>query len=380
MCPGDHWKKLPNGGRERMEDSPLAKIIARPNSYQSISDFLLNAIRDLYQTGNFYALALRDERFEIAELHLMKSSLCAATVAETGEIFYQLGGNSVIERRFGALSLVPAREVLHVRLHGGYDMLRGETPLVAAALDVAANNAALSQQIAFLANQAKPSIMLSTDSVLTRDQTIELRERWNEQTRGEGAGGTPILTAGLKPITVSTSAVDAQVAEMMKMGDQHIALAFRLPLQVLGIGGTPYASTELLMQSWIATGLGFALNHIEEAIGNFFGLKGFPTEYVEFNTKALERSAFKDRIEALSQATISGIYAPDEARNSVDLGTVPGGHGKMPRVQQQVVPLDWEPPVAAAPAPVAPDTPNEPDASKAIAAVRLKTLEAVHAL
>ena len=35
----------------------------------------------------------------------------------------------------------------------------------------------------------------------------------------------------------------------------------------LGRFGLAFASTELLMQSWIASGLGFALNHIEEALG-----------------------------------------------------------------------------------------------------------------
>jgi len=34
------------------------------------------------------------------------------------------------------------------------------------------------------------------------------------------------------------------------------------PLQINGTG-TTFGSTELLMQSWTATGLGFTLNHIE---------------------------------------------------------------------------------------------------------------------
>lgn len=341
MCPGDHWRKRSDGGRDRVPDSPLAKIIIRPNDYQSISDFLLNATRDLYQYGEFFALAVRDERFNIIELHLMKARSCYARVAETGEIFYSLGGNPIIEQRFMSLAGVPARDVLHVRLHTPDSPLRGVSPLLAAAVDVAATNAALEQQVAFLRNEAKPSIMLSTDMPLTRDQTKELRETWDLQTRGENAGGTPILTNGLKPLTVSSKAVDAQVAELMKMSEQNIALAFRVPLQILGIGGTPYASTELLMQSWISTGLGFALNHIEEAMGHLFGLSGYPAEYVEFDTKSLQRSAFKDKIEALALSTISGIHSSDEARNEVDLGTTPGGYGKEPRVQQQVVPLSY---------------------------------------
>lgn len=360
MCPGDHWRKLPNGGRERVTTSPLARIIKAPNEYQTISDFLLNATRELYQTGNVYAYAVRNGRFEIEELHLMQSMYCSATIGEGGALFYSLGGNQICDARFGSLSMIPARDVWHVRLHTGRDVLKGESPVLAAALDVAATNAALEQQLHFLRNQAKPSVMLSTDTILTAPQVSELRARWDEQTKGENAGGTPILTGGLKPVTVSTTAVDAQIAELMKMSEQNIALCFRMPLQVLGIGGTPYASTELLMQSWIASGLGFALNHIEEAFGKLFRLGGYPDEYVEFSTTALLRSSFKERIEGLSKATISGVYSPDEARNELDLPTVPGGHGKEPRVQQQVVPLSaWDmAPEVAPPAPPAPTAPS----------------------
>jgi hypothetical protein len=109
------------------------------------------------------------------------------------------------------------------------------------------------------------------------------------------------------------------------------------------------------MQSWIASGLGFTLNHIEEAIGNLFGLYGQPDEYLEFDTRALLRSAYRERIEALARGVISGIYSPDEARAEEDLPAVEDGYGAMPRVQQQVVPLsygaDLKPPSAASPAP-----------------------------
>jgi HK97 family phage portal protein len=374
MCPGDHWRRTEDGGRKRVGDSPLANIIRRPNDYQTISDFLMNATRELYQFGEFFALAVRNDRFEIVELHLMRSRASFARVAANGEVFYSLGGNEVVERRFMSLAAVPARDVLHVRLHTPLDPLRGESPLLAAALDVAATDAALSQQVAFLRNEAKPSIMLQTDTILTREQVKELRAAWDEQTRGAGAGGTPILTAGLKPLTVSAKAVDAQVAELLKMSQQNIALAFRVPLQILGMGGPTFASTELLMQSWISTGLGFALNHIEEAMGHLFGLSGYPDEYVEFSTTALQRSAFKDRIEALARSTISGIHSPDEARNELDLPTVPGGHGKEPRVQQQVVPLSWQ---GEQPAPALP-APETDDTERAVAAFRMKFAEAAH--
>ena len=131
----------------------------------------------------------------------------------------------------------------------------------------------------------------------------------------------------------AVSGKDAATADMLKLSNEHIALAFRIPLQILGIGGISYSSTELLMQSWIASGLGFALNHIEEAIGLLFALDGQPDEYVEFDTAALLRSAQKDRIEALARGVQGGIYAPNEAREQEGLDAVE--FGDEPRVQRR---------------------------------------------
>src|SRR5215471_7919787 len=52
MCPGDHWRTNRRGGRTRVTTSALSRILRKPNLYQSISDFLLNATRSLYLEGN----------------------------------------------------------------------------------------------------------------------------------------------------------------------------------------------------------------------------------------------------------------------------------------------------------------------------------------
>ena len=360
MCPGDHWRTLENGGRERVKNSALSRILRHPNAYQSISDFMLNATRSLYADGNAYALALRNDRFEVDELHLMDPRQCDIQIATTGDIFYKLNGNDVIARQVQNKALtVPARDVLHIRLHC-IDRkrpfpLKGETPLTAALMDMAAGSAIKGQQIQFYLNQARPSAVLSTDAVLRPEQVDQLRQMWNDQAKGLeagcGAGGTPILTAGLKVQPWSTPGKDSQVAEMMKMSEEKIALAYRVPLQILGIagGGAPFSSTELLMQYWVATGLGFALNHIEESFGMLFNLKGQPDEYCEFSTAVLLRSAWKDRIDALARGVQGGIYAPNEARALEDLPRKE--FGDEPRLQQQVVPLSAAAGIPAAPAP-----------------------------
>jgi HK97 family phage portal protein len=364
MCPGNHWRLNNKGGRERQTTSALSRILRHPNTYQSISDFLLNTTRSLYMQGNAYALALRNERYEIAELHLMDPMQSQPRLAVTGDIFYELGGNDIIEKRLnGAQLIVPQRDVLHVRLHTSRNRwpvpLVGESPIVAAYADIGVGGAIAQQQARFYMNEARPSAVLSTDLVLDKDQVQALRDRWNDQAKGLHQGGTPILTAGLKVQPWSIGGRDSQTADILKLTNEHIALAFRIPLQILGLGGNAFGSTEALMQSWKASGLGFALNHIEEAMGLLFMLKGQPDEYVEFDTDAMLRSAMKDRIEALARGVQGGIFAPNEARALEGYEAVP--FGDEPRVQQQVVPLsavDNMP--EAPPAPPAPPSADAP--------------------
>jgi phage portal protein BeeE len=154
---------------------------------------------------------------------------------------------------------------------------------------------------------------------------------------GLNQGNTVILTGGLKPVPITMRSRDAQIAEVLKMTNEDIALVFRVPFAMLGITGSPAGSAEALMHQWVASGLGFCLDHVERAFDQMFDLKGVPDEYCEFDTEALLRSAFKDRIAALKEGVTGGIFSPNEARNKEGLPDVK--FGDEPRLQQQQVPL-----------------------------------------
>ena len=196
--------------------------------------------------------------------------------------------------------------------------------------------------------------MLSTDLVLSRDEVQQLRDRWLEQSKGLHQGGVPVLTAGLKVIPWTTPARDAQLAELAKISHEQIAHAFRVPLQLLSLGGAPFSSTETLMSFWLASGLGFTLNHVEQSFDKLFGLRGGSEEFCEFDTAALLRSAQKDRIEALARSVQGGIFSPNEARAAEDLDAVP--YGDEPRVQAQVIPLSAAGSIPSAPTPAVPSS------------------------
>jgi HK97 family phage portal protein len=189
---------------------------------------------------------MRNARYEIEALHLMDNRYCRALIDGDGEVHYSLGGNWVVQNRYGPIAQVPARDVLHIKLHCDQlrNPLRGESPLTSAYLDVATGTTIRSQAMQFYQNQAKPGFVLSTDLLLDKDQTSAARDRWNDATTGANVGGTPILTGGLKPQAIPMATFrDAQLVEALKLSDQDIAMAFRVPLQILGIGSGPYGST-----------------------------------------------------------------------------------------------------------------------------------------
>ena len=384
MCPGDHWRALPNGGRERVTTSALSRILRRPNDYQSRSDFILKLAADLYRDGNTYALATRNDRFEVTALHPFDPRQSHPLVAPNGEIFYELAGNDVIDRQYGGNGgperrrllgltnsntsiIAPARDVFHVKLEAERGQpLVGVPPSRHAGAAIAAQRAIGGQLISIFGNMNRPAGVIETDHNLTADQTRQFRQALNDAWRGVDNldGGPPVLTNGMKFKGISMTAKDADVAAAIKLTQEEIFMVYGVPPAILGMTDkSTFASTEALMQFWLARGLGFAINHIEVAFDHFFGLRAWPDEWVEFETAALLRVAYKDRIDALAKGVQGGIYSPNEARRSEDLPDAPSGDE--PRVQQQVVPLSaWDKQPPATPRPDAPEPAPAADAEE----------------
>ena len=378
QLPGYHKRELGNGGTETVNTSALSRLLRAPNAYQTPSDFLVHLIRSLLYTGNSYWIAQRNDRQEVEALHWTDPRSCRVREIRVqgqvfSEIFYEIGDNPLLN--LASLSdnslVVPARDVLHVKLDTRRNPLIGETWLSALGPDLATDAAIHNSAATFSGNMSRPSGVLTTDLQIKQPDVEALRARWNEQAKGLNAGGVPILTHGLKFQPISISNQDAQIIEQQKLTDQKIASVFGVPAILLGINDTAtQKSTETIMAEWLASGLGFLINHIEQAFDAFIGLSALPAgrEWTEFDTRVLLRSMFKDRIDGLARGVQGGIYSPNEAR--LLEGLPEAKDGDEPRVQQQVVPLsawDKEPPKPAVPVnpPVAP-APN-PDEQKSFA-------------
>lgn len=361
MLPGTVWRKDDNGGRTEMPMTPLAKILAKPNDYQTRSDFIMNQVRALYFRGNCYAIAEKRGGVPVA-LHPVHPDYCAPYVnRETNDIFWSLAPTDLTpgmsEWPVETSRLIPDEYVWHVHMATPFHPLCGVSPLTSACMSIAANCGMNAQVNAFLANMSRPSGTLNTDLKLSADAVEELRARWKEHSSGAGIGGTPILTHGLKWTPLELSAPDTQLIDFYKLSIADIARALRVPLPLIGVmDSATFNNAEVLMQFWKASGLGWLLEHIELSLDKFFDLPR--DQYCELDADALLRSEFKSRIDALVRGVQGGVFSPNEARATEGLPAVDGGD--MPRVQQQLVALDWEPPEPAAPAAPAEPPANDP--------------------
>jgi hypothetical protein len=89
----------------------------------------------------------------------------------------------------------------------------------------------------------------------------------------------------VQPWTTQGGARDMQIAELMQYSDNRIALLYRIPLAVLGIQNTTAHNTEQLMSIWLGMGLGFCLNHIEEAMATCLSCRVSLTNTSSFRPK-----------------------------------------------------------------------------------------------
>lgn len=340
-----------DGGRETITTSALSRILRNPNDYQTNSDFILNLVFNLLFFGNAYCYAIRNDRQEVSSLHLLPGRNTLPYIdQETKQIFYGVGDNPLID--FDYQYLIPARDVLHIRLYCPRHPLLGVSPLQYASLAVGINLAISGNQAAFFNNMSRPSGILSTDQVLTKEQMTALREAFEAKSKNMGAGGVPILGWGIKWAPMTITSEDAQLIEAYRMSIEDIARVFRVPLALIGdYTKATYANTEQLISAWLSTGLGFLIEHIEEAFAKFFKLP--ITEKVDFDVTALLRPDFAGRVDALTKGIQGGLYSPNEARAREGLPAVE--FGEEPRVQAQNLPLS-----AVGKMPETPATPATP--------------------
>jgi HK97 family phage portal protein len=336
QCYPLHMQMSESGITKRTKGTSAYRVLRSPNTYQTGPEFLLNLIAMTLFDGEAFALCTRDERGEIDSLHLLPRGTCSPRVVEgTREVFYSVGSSPLAPG--GVDFIAPARDVLHLKFHTPRHPLIGESPIRAAALAIGINVALSQNQAAFFSRMSRPSGVISTDQVLTREQMGQLRAAWQDQAKGLAAGGIPILSGGLKWQPLSVDSQDAQLVQAQQMSLEDICRVFGVPPPLVGdLSHATLNNSETLVRHFLSMSLGSYLELTERAFDRLFGVPD--GQYIEFDTTALLRTDFQGRIDGLTKAVQGGLFTPDEARALEGLSPIEGGGTAY--LQRQMTPID----------------------------------------
>lgn len=369
----EHHRHAADGTVENVRTSAASRVLVHPNAYESGAELQARLIDGMILHGEIAVLGLRNERFEIREMHVIPHRSWSMTVdQETKAIYYLVSNTGDLLTPADATIAVPARDILHLRWATPRHPLIGESPLAAAGLAAGVNVALTRSQATFFNHMRRPSGILTTDMTLTRDQMRQLREAFDEQAKRLDQGGIPILAGGMKFEPMSISSQDAEVIAALRMSNEEIARALGVPPVLLGdLSHATLNNVEQMIHAWLAYSLGGQLERFERAMDRFFGFDS-RKDRVEMDLSALLRTDLAARMDALGKGVMGGVLTPNEARRREGLSPLPGGDEAFLQRQQTPVSLLTE--LAAneiakpepAPAPPEPEEDADPEVAKAL--------------
>lgn len=334
QCHPQHMVRGADGGDTRQTKSPEAKILRDPNHYETWPQFITGVVTDMMFKGEAMAIKVFDDRGNVSALHRIPRGNWSINVEpETRTIFY---GVNAWELFHTPDYLVPQSHIIHWRTHSPRHPLMGESPIRAAAMAMGITVALNKSQLAFFTEMSRPSGVLSTESMLTKDQTRQLREAFAEQSKSWQQGGTPILSSGLKFQPVNISQSDSELIEQQKLSALDICRVFGVPAALLSDSSGTMGGTESMISLWLSIGLGSLIENIERTLDRAFDFD--LSNHIQLSTDPLLRVDFAKRIDGWNRAVQAGIVAPNEVRLKEGFSPMEGGSELV--MQRQMTPLN----------------------------------------
>jgi len=311
--------------------SPFWTTLRKPNSYQTRIQFMAAWVISKLVYGNTYVLKIRkDARGMVTELHVLHPRLVTPLIAPDGSVYYRLGADLLAEKPLGAT--VPASEIIHDRGMTLFHPLVGVSPIFACGAAATQGNRIQGNSAKFFENMSRPSGMLTAPSTITDETAGRLKREWEENFSGSNIGRMAVLGDGLTYEAMTINADDAQLIEQLKWTGEDVARAFGVPGYKIGVGPIPTNNNvEALEQQYYSGALQPLIESIEILLDE--GLEISSGMGTEFDLDGLLRMDTATLYESLGKVVTTGIMAPNEARQKINLGPVPGG--ATPYMQQQ---------------------------------------------
>lgn len=328
-CTPSVVKLLDDGTRHKLgtDEHALAQLMIRPNRVQTYFEWIRDTWAAYLLRGNAYSVILRDGRGNPRELIWVNPDAVMLLEAADGQWFYNINRIGLFQLAVlaGEPISVPAEDVLHFR-GMSFNMLIGASTIGLARDAIGLAMAQNQQQARWIANGARPSVVLEAKRKLNDQAIARLKKTWEDFSAGlQNVGRTAVLEDEVTAKALNLTSVDLQFIDQLNMSVQDIARFFGVPVRKLMLPDTSKGSSIIQEdQSYINETVSPDLTLIEQKLQNTFDLDREGLE-VELDETPLLRADPLTRYNVGRIGILSGMITTNEWRQSERLPPVEGG-------------------------------------------------------
>ena len=280
------FRRLPNGDRERVSNSPLADVLADlANPLMTSFELREFLVRSLDTAGNAYARIDRNGNGQVIALWPLAPSSVQVKRLESGRLRYHVTTPGAKQ------TVLLQEEVLHIRA-SSEDGLVGRSPITIArgALGTAIAQNETAENLA--SSGLRPGAAFTHPGKLSDKAIQNIQDTYMSQNGGPHNAGKPlVLQEGMTFAHASFSAEDAELLESRKLSNEDVARIFGVPPGSVGIAtSVSYGSAQQAAQDLVSNALAPLAARVEQALQRcLLTTEGRRTMFIEHDLSGLLR-------------------------------------------------------------------------------------------
>lgn len=329
--------------RARDRDSDAAKVLWRPNDYQTQFEFIRALCTEYFIFGCVYVWVVPNVAKEGGyDIHIIPTNwITGTTKSPYGPTLIKVrtkAENQIVE--------IPSSEWVQFRTYSPGEPASFISPISALkqTLYEQVESGKFRRQLWRSSGRLNAQIVRPKDvAPWTEEQRKNFATAFREAWSGAGskAGTIPLMEDGMEIKPFSTSFKEYEWAQSVTLSRESVAAAYRInPSLVWHSNTQTYASAKDNARALYAECLGPDIQMIQQRINAFLlpliGADPFKT-YVEFDLQEKLKGSFEEQAGIMQTATGRPWMTVDEARSYMNLPKLPDGQG-----EGLVIPLNVE--------------------------------------
>lgn len=315
-------------GDDKLDEHPVLDLLERPNPKQSWDQFLGEMTVNKLLLGECFAARVGDEpAMQLWAMNPLEMEVVPGPSGMPAGYIHNKGNK---EKKFPSDPVSGESEIFFLKFYNPNDYWRGQSPLMAAAVNGDTFNAGSSWNYHMLKNGAKPPGLVRFPGEYPGSKTINrMREYFKRQFQGpQNAGEIPMISGGAEWVKLSESPKDMDFATTMKESAKYIASGLGVPIPLIDNDAATFNNIEQSKERFYTDTVIPDMEEFINAFGNWllpqFG-EGLSLRLNLDSIPALERlrrENFTRAVEGYSQ----GVLTLEESREM--MGKPPQAEGE----------------------------------------------------